>query len=79
MAHIHFTFKVRPQGAIPPQPRSELETFLHKLDLEYLHGILNEYEVDMDILPPMTEEDFRQLGISHGNSQSLWEAARLLG
>jgi hypothetical protein len=70
---------VRPQGATPPQPRTKLEIFLTKLDLEYLQGILYENEVDMDILPLMTEDDFRQLGISHGNSRSLWEAARLLG
>jgi hypothetical protein len=79
VAHTPFSSQVRPQAATPSTPRSELAIFLESLNLEYLHGILSENEVDMDVLPLMSEEDFRQLGISQGASRSLWEAARSAG
>jgi hypothetical protein len=79
VAHTDCTFQVRPQAGTPSAPRSELVIFLESFDLEYLDGILSENEVDMDVLPLMSEEDFRQLEISHGASRSLWEAARAAG
>jgi hypothetical protein len=67
------------QDAAPPYVlplKTELEQLLETLGLEYLEPVLSENEVELDVLSMMSEEDFRQLGISQAASRLLWEATR---
>ncbi len=53
---------------------SDLRDWLSQFGLETLAGVLAANDVDLDILPDLTEQDFEKLGISLGNRRKLLKA-----
>ena len=56
----------------------DLENWLKQFGLEALAGVLAENDVDLDILPDLTEADFEKLGISLGQRRRLLQAIATL-
>ena len=52
----------------------DLENWLKQFGLEALCGVLADNDVDLDILPDLTEADFEKLGISLGHRRKLIKA-----
>src|ERR1700722_20127535 len=52
----------------------DLNDWLRQFGLEALSGILTDNDVDLEILPDLTEQDFEKLGISLGNRRKLLKA-----
>ncbi len=52
----------------------DLEDWLKQFGLEALCGVLADNDVDLDILPDLTEADFEKLGISLGHRRKLIKA-----
>ena len=56
----------------------DLNDWLRQFGLEALSGILTDNDVDLEILPDLTEQDFEKLGISLGNRRKLLKAVASL-
>jgi class 3 adenylate cyclase len=56
----------------------DLTAWLTQFGLEPLAGILTDNDVDLDILPDLTEQDFEKLGVSLGNRRKLLRAIATL-
>ena len=56
----------------------DLENWLKHFGLEALAGVLASNDVDLDILPDLTEADFEKLGISLGHRRKLLKAIATL-
>ena len=56
----------------------DLENWLKQFGLEALCGVLADNDVDLDILPDLTEADFEKLGISLGHRRKLIKAIATL-
>jgi len=56
----------------------ELETWLTRLGLTALASALRANDIDLDILPALTEADLEKLGLSLGNRRKLLRAAASL-
>ena len=56
----------------------DLENWLKQFGLEALAGVLAGDDVDLDILPDLTEADFEKLGISLGHRRKLLKAIATL-
>jgi len=56
----------------------DLENWLKQFGLETLAGVLAGNDVDLDILPDLTEADFEKLGISLGHRRKLLKAIATL-
>jgi class 3 adenylate cyclase/predicted ATPase len=52
----------------------DLRDWLKELGLEQLAGVLADNDIDLDILPDLTEADFENLGISLGHRRKLLKA-----
>src|SRR5271155_186959 len=52
----------------------DLEDWLKQFGLDALAGVLASNDVDLDILPDLTEADFEKLGISLGHRRKLLKA-----
>src|SRR5208282_5080183 len=57
---------------------SDLHNWLKQFGLEALAGVLADNDVDLDILPDLTEPDFEKLGISLGHRRKLLKAIATL-
>ncbi|MGH6737737.1 MAG: hypothetical protein ACREDY_01655, partial [Bradyrhizobium sp.] len=57
---------------------ADLRDWLRKCDLESLAGVLAANDVDLDILPSLTDTDFEKLGISLGQRRKLLRAIAAL-
>ena len=56
----------------------DLQGWLRQFGLQSLAGVLAENDVDLEILPDLTEQDFEKLGISLGNRRKLLKAIATL-
>jgi hypothetical protein len=56
----------------------DLSPWLEQFGLETLAGVLADNDVDLDILPDLTEQDFEKLGISLGHRRKLLKAIATL-
>ena len=56
----------------------DLSRWLGQFGLEPLAGVLADNDVDLDILPDLTEQDFEKLGISLGHRRKLVKAIATL-
>src|SRR5579863_6828579 len=56
----------------------DLSQWLEQFGLEPLTGVLADNDVDLDILPDLTEQDFEKLGISLGHRRKLLKAIATL-
>ena len=56
----------------------DLNEWLRQFGLEPLAGLLADNDVDLDILPDLTEQDFEKLGISLGHRRKLLKAIATL-
>ena len=56
----------------------DLPQWLAQFGLETLAGVLADNDVDLDILPDLTEQDFEKLGISLGHRRKLLKAITTL-
>ena len=56
----------------------DLSDWLGQFGLEPLAGVLADNDVDLDILPDLTEQDFEKLGISLGHRRKLLKAIATL-
>lgn len=56
----------------------DLPQWLAQFGLETLAGVLADNDVDLDILPDLTEQDFEKLGISLGHRRKLVKAITTL-
>ncbi len=52
----------------------ELQDWLKQRGLESLAAVLVEHDVDLDILPDLTEQDLERLGLSLGQRRRLLKA-----
>lgn len=57
---------------------ADLSQWLAQFGLEPLAGVLADNDVDLDILPDLTEQDFEKLGISLGQRRKLLKAIATL-
>ncbi|MGA8356627.1 MAG: SAM domain-containing protein, partial [Xanthobacteraceae bacterium] len=57
---------------------ADLSQWLAQFGLEPLAGVLADNDVDLDILPDLTEQDFEKLGISLGHRRKLLKAIATL-
>jgi class 3 adenylate cyclase/tetratricopeptide (TPR) repeat protein len=57
---------------------ADLSQWLAQFGLEPLVGVLADNDVDLDILPDLTEQDFEKLGISLGHRRKLLKAIATL-
>jgi len=55
---------------------SELAVFLEALELGRYAGVLADNDVDLDVLPDLSDEDLRELGLSLGHRRKLLTALR---
>jgi class 3 adenylate cyclase/tetratricopeptide (TPR) repeat protein len=58
---------------------SDLHDWLGQFGLEALAAVLADNDVDLEILPDLTEQDFEKLGISLGHRRKLLKAIGTLG
>src|SRR5580704_19064302 len=58
---------------------SQLREWLARQGLETLAAVLIENDVDLDILPDLTNQDLERLGLSLGQRRRLLKAAAALG
>jgi class 3 adenylate cyclase/tetratricopeptide (TPR) repeat protein len=58
---------------------ADLSQWLEQFGLEPLAGVLADNDVDLDILPDLTEQDLEKLGISLGHRRKLLKAIATLG
>ena len=57
---------------------ADLSQWLARFGFEPLVGVLADNDVDLDILPDLTERDFEKLGISLGKRRKLPKAIATL-
>jgi hypothetical protein len=55
---------------------SELESWLERHELSSIAELLNSHDVTLDVLPDLTEQDLRELGLSLGLRRKLERAIR---
>jgi len=56
----------------------DLQDWLRQFGLESLAGVLADHDVDLDILPDLTDADFEKLGVSLGHRRKLLKAVAIL-